>query len=52
MQDSLKVNVNDSLVGKLSCENDKFIYAYTSKETEFISLSMPPKDEQYINTHI
>ena len=52
MQDSLKVDVNDTFIGKLSCENDKFIFSYLQNDSDFLSLTMPSRTEQYLNTKL
>ncbi|RLA83306.1 MAG: type II toxin-antitoxin system HipA family toxin, partial [Epsilonproteobacteria bacterium] len=52
MQDNLKVNVTDLNVGKLSKEDNKYIFSYNHNNTDFISLTMPSRDEQYLNSNL
>lgn len=49
MPNSLDVNVDDTLVGNLTSENDIFIFSYTKEDAKFISLTMPRRKEQYLN---
>ena len=49
MQDSLDVNVHDSLAGRLSFESEKYIFSYDKESKDFISLTMPLRLEQYVN---
>lgn len=49
MQDKLDVNVNDNFIGTLYKDVDKFIFSYNSQTSEFLSLTMLPRVEQYIN---
>jgi len=52
MPESLKVNVEDSNVGRLSKEENKFIFSYKSNKTNFISLTMPSREQQYLNNRL
>lgn len=52
MQDNLKVYVDNSFVGELSCEDEKYIFSYLKNDINFISLTMPRRTEQYINNKL
>lgn len=52
MQDSLAVNVLQKTIGTLSEENDKFIFSYLDKDVDFLSLTMPARNEQYLNNKL
>ena len=45
----LDVNVNGDVIGKLHQEQNRFIFSYNSKESQFLSLTMLPRVEQYIH---
>ena len=49
MSDSLSVNVDDTIAGKIVKTTDKFIFSYDDSAGGFISLTMPIRAEQYIN---
>ena len=52
MQNNLHVNVYDTYTGKLTHESDKFIFSYDDKNADFISLTMPYRNEQYLNSKL
>lgn len=52
MQYSLAVDVFEKTVGTLSEENDKFIFSYLDKNVDFLSLTMPVRNEQYLNNKL
>lgn len=52
MQSSLAVDVFEKTVGTLSEENDKFIFSYLDKNVDFLSLTMPVRNEQYLNNKL
>ena len=52
MKDSLDVNVLDRFVGKLTYEEDSYIFDYDDEASEFISLTMPIRTKQYINNQL
>ena len=52
MRNSLNVNIHDTSVGELVKEDDKYIFSYTQDNADFISLTMPYRKEQYINTKL
>jgi len=51
MSDSIEVNVLKQPVGMLSNEDEKFIFTYTHTDA-FVSLTMPPRTQQYINNKL
>ncbi len=52
MPNSLNVNVQDTLVGELTNESDKFIFSYNQNASDFVSLTMPVRVEQYANNRL
>jgi len=52
MPDSLKVKVNNTFVGKLFFESNKYIFSYSQNDSDFISLTMPSRSEQYLNSKL
>ena len=48
---TLEVHVHNNSIGYLSFENDEYIYSYKEGENEnnYISLTMPVRQKQYIN---
>ena len=54
MQDSLKVQVDAKNVGTLYKEEDKYIFSYRDKDkdVDFISLTMPVRTQQYLNSKL
>ena len=52
MQNNLAVNVNNISVGKLTEENNQYIFSYKTQSEEFISLTMQPRTQQYLNNRL
>lgn len=52
MESNLGVNIHKKRVGELWSEDDKYIFSYTQEGSDFISLTMPSRREQYINTEL
>ena len=51
MNDSIDINVHQQPVGVLTHEDEKFIFSYANAD-EFISLTMPPRTQQYVNNKL
>jgi len=52
MQNSLVVKVGDIPVGELTKENNQYIFSYRAGNREFISLTMQPRAQQYLNNRL
>lgn len=52
MQNRVDVNVSNTLVGELYKENDEFIFRYFQSDGDFVSLTMPPRALQYVNSKL
>lgn len=52
MQNSIDVNISNNFVGRLSNESEKFIFSYDTDNADFVSLTMPFRNEQYLNSKL
>ncbi len=52
MSNSINVNVYESNIGELSYESDKYIFSYVKGATDYISLTMPVRKEQYLSKNL
>jgi len=52
VNDSITVNIKNSSIGKIIKENEKFIFTYDKTDSEFLSLTMLPRAEQYVNNKL
>ena len=52
MLDRLHVKVDTLAVGELVKENDTYIFSYLNNATNFISLTMPTRTEQYLHNRL
>jgi serine/threonine-protein kinase HipA len=50
MPNNLSVKINNNQIGNLNEESSKYIFTYdTTNKNEFLSLTMPIRNEQYLN---
>ena len=52
MSDNITVNINNRSIGKIIKEDEKFIFTYDKTDSEFLSLTMLPRVEQYVNNRL
>ncbi len=57
MPNNLKVKIDNNYIGNISVENKKYIFSYLNEnnninQNNFISLTMPVRNEQYINNQL
>ncbi|MDF1879630.1 HipA N-terminal domain-containing protein, partial [Sulfurimonas sp. SAG-AH-194-C20] len=52
MNNNLVVKVDNIPVGELTQENNQYIFSYTTQKNEFISLTMAPRAQQYLNNKL
>ena len=52
MHNSLDVRVHDTIVGTLSALPEKFVFTYSNENSDFISLTMPVRVEQYTHNKL